>query len=128
MPIYFGSAQINIWEGNKVTNTELIRLWANDEKRRTFLADYKEWGVWLNISELGLVYYKYDLPKGHRILAVEYQRKDSYAPVGGASLQTVVLFYLWEDGDRFAPTAAVETYIADWLMHLKWELKRELQA
>ncbi len=111
-----------------MTNNELVRLWANDEKRRTFLADYKEWGVWLNITELGLVYYKYDLPKGHRILAMEYQRVDPYAPESGAPLQTVVNYFIWEDGDRFDPTAAVETYIADWLMHLKWELKRERQA
>ena len=111
-----------------MTTVELIRLWANDEKRRTFLADYKEWGVWLDISELGLVYYKYDLPKGHRILAMEYLRKDPYSPGSGAPLQTVVNYFLWENGDRFDPTAAVETYIADWLMHLKWELKRKLQA
>ncbi len=111
-----------------MTNVELVRLWANDEKRRAFLANYKEWGVWLNISELGLVYYKYDLPKGHRILAMEYQRVDPYAPESGAPLQTVVNYFIWEDGDRFDPSAAVETYIADWLMHLKWELKRELQS
>ncbi len=111
-----------------MTNNEPVRLWANDEKRRAFLADYKEWGVWLNITELGLVYYKYDLPKGHRILAMEYQRKDPYSPGSGAPLQTVVLYYLWEDGDRFAPIPAGESYLADWLKHLKWELKRELQA
>ncbi len=63
-----------------MTNVELIRLWANDEKRRAFLANYKEWGVWLNITELGLVYYKYDLPKGHCILAMEYKREDLYSP------------------------------------------------
>ncbi len=115
-------------ERNGHINAELIRLWANDEKRRAFLANFKEWGVWLNITELGLVYYKYDLPKGHRILAMEYQRVDPYTLGSGAPLKTVVNYYIWEDGDRFDPTAAVETYITDWLMHFKWELKRELQT
>ncbi len=59
---------------------------------------------------------------------MEYQRVDPYSPGSGAPLQTVVNYFIWENGDRFDPTAAVETYIADWLMHFKWELKRELQA
>ncbi len=109
-------------------NRELVRLWANDEKRRAFLADYKEWGVWLENAELGLTCFKCVLPKGHRILAVEYQRKDPYAPGNDAPLLTLVDYYLWEYGDRFVPTPTAVSYIADWLMHLKWELKREQTA
>ena len=108
-----------------MTNQELARLWANDEKRKAFLANYKEWGVWLSISELGLVYFKYDLPKGHRILAVEYQRKDLYSPRNDATLRTLVDYYLWEDGERFVPTPTAQSYIAEWLKHLKMELIRE---
>ncbi len=109
----------------KMTNVELIRLWANDEKRRAFLANYKEWGMWLENTELGLTCYKCDLPKGHRILAVEYQRKDAYSPKSDAPLRTLVDYYLWEGGERFVPTPTALSYIAEWLKHLKMELIRE---
>jgi hypothetical protein len=46
----------------RTTNQELVRLWANAEKRKAFLADYTKWGVWLTIPEIELTYYQYELP------------------------------------------------------------------
>lgn len=109
------------------TNQELMRLWANTEKRKGFLANYKEWGVWLTVSELGLTYYKYELPKGGRILAMEYKRQNPYPLKDEGQLQTITIYYLW-DGEHFIPSPAGEYYIADRLKNLKMELQKELRA
>jgi len=104
------------------TNQELTRLWANTEKRKGFLANYKEWGVWITVSELGLTYYKYELPKdGGRILAMEYQRQNPYPRDDENLIQTIVVYYLWE-GEYFIPNTAGEYFIIDRLKKLNFVL------
>ena len=109
------------------TNQELVRLWANADKRSEFLATHKKWGVWLTIPELGLIYYRYELPKGDRILAMEYQRKNSYPRTDEEVLQTVTVYYLWE-GELFTPNPASVSYITNRLKELKVEIQKELRT
>jgi hypothetical protein len=111
----------------QVTNQELLRLWANAEKRKSFLKSYKEWGTWLTVSELGLTYFKYELPKGGRIVAMEYQRATPYPMEDEERLQTIAIYYLW-DGEHFIPNPAGEYYITDRLKNLKMELQKELRT
>ncbi len=61
------------------TTQEYIKHFSNDEKRKAFIADHRSWGVWFTQPELGLTYYKHDLPDGARIVVEEYFR----APYSG---------------------------------------------
>jgi hypothetical protein len=109
------------------TNQELVLLWANTDKRKAFLANYKNWGSWLTVQELGLTYYRYDLPKGEKILVMEYQRRNPYPIANEESLQTVVVYYLW-DGAFFIPNPAGEYFITDKLKNLKVEMQKDIRA
>jgi hypothetical protein len=109
------------------TKNELIKLWVNSDKRREFLKTYKEWGVWLTVQELGLTYYKYELPDGCRILAMEYQRENPYPVSGDGERQTITVYYLWE-GELFTPSPASEYTITDKLKNLKTAMQKELRA
>lgn len=106
---------------------ELIQLWANTDKRREFLQNHRGWGVWITTPELGLTYYRYELPDGGRILAMEYQRENPYTLSGEESLQTVTTYFLW-DGEHFTPHSASEYTIIDRLKNLKAVLQKELCA
>jgi hypothetical protein len=77
-----------------------MQLWANTDKRREFIRNYSEWGVWLTVPELGLTCYKYDLPDGGRILAMEYQHESHYSGEEGCC--SCPCYYSAES--RFAPT------------------------
>lgn len=50
---------------------ELPRL-KNDNERRSFLMNYKDWGVWYKDEHIGATYYKYDFPDGTRLIAETY--------------------------------------------------------
>ena len=52
---------------------------------------YKEWGVFTETPELGLVYYKYDLPDGSRLFVMEHKQKNYYPAKGEDE---------WETGTR----------------------------
>ena len=110
------------------TKNELVKLWANTDKRREFIKHYKAWGVWLTVPELGQTYYRYDLPDGSgRILAMEYRRENHYQFAGEEKIQTITVYYLW-DGEYFAPNSASEYTLTDRLKTLKTALQKELRA
>ena len=80
----------------KQAKRELVMLWSNHEKRRGFLKNYKEWGVWLTVPELRQKYYRFDRPGDSRILVMEYQRKNPYATSDERQIMTIVVNYLWD--------------------------------
>jgi len=109
------------------TNRELVKLWGNGEKRREFLTNYKDWGVWLTVPELGQTYYKYELPESGRILAMEYRRNNPYPLADEEKVQTITIYYLW-DGEHFIPNSASEYTITDRLKNLKTTMQKEIRA
>ena len=109
------------------TNKELVELWKNDAKRKEFLKNYREWGVWITTPELGLTYYKYELPEGGKILAMEYQRENTYRMGGDGKYQTITLYYLWT-GELFVPNTSNEYSITDVLKRLKVAMQKEFRA
>ena len=108
------------------TKKELVQLWMNTDKRRDFLKNYKEWGIWLTVPELGLEYYKYELPDGSRILVMEYRRPNPYPRSNEESLQTFTIYYLW-DSEYFNPCPSSEYTLTDLFKKLKAEYQKELR-
>lgn len=49
-----------------------LRQLRNKKEREDFLENYQQWGVWKEIPELRVQFYKYDLPNGARIIAQTY--------------------------------------------------------
>lgn len=50
---------------------ELPKL-RNNDQRKAFLNNYREWSVWFRVNEASEVYYRYDLPDGSSIVICEY--------------------------------------------------------
>jgi hypothetical protein len=95
-------------------NQDFITLWANDRKRRDFLKDFKSWGKWFTQPELDLTFYKYDLPGGSRIIAMEYLRSPypSETLTGNKKAVANNKYYL-QRGTYFNPSAVSEHEIAE---------------
>jgi len=108
---------------------ELVKLWANNEKRRAFVNDYKSWGLWLSQPELDLTYYKYDLPGGGRIIVMEHLRAPypSERPAGNSKAVVCKTFYL-QTGNYFSPSAVSDYTIAEHLKDIKAKLAKEIAA
>ena len=108
------------------TDKELLVLWANDQKRRKFVQNFKIWGVWFAQPELDLTFYKYDLPGSGRIIAMEYLREPYNSEKSDGDVEFVVnhKFYL-QKGKYFNPSASSDFEIAERLKEIKATLQAE---
>ena len=108
------------------TNQELLTLWANDTKRREFVKNYKVWDVWFTQPELDLTFYKYEIPGGGRLIAMEYPREPYTSEKHNGSDESVICekFYL-QTGKYFSPYSVSESVIAERLKDIKGTLNKE---
>lgn len=51
----------------------------NNEQRKQWLNNYKEWGLWYEDSNTGASFYKYDFENGARLIAETYKHRNDYA-------------------------------------------------
>lgn len=51
----------------------------NNEQRKQWLNNYKEWGLWYEDSNTGASFYKYDFENGARLIAETYKHRNEYA-------------------------------------------------
>ena len=56
----------------------------NKQERENFINNYKAWGVWKEVPELNLKFYRYELPTGAVIIVTEYMEYVSKY-IGGKS-------------------------------------------
>ena len=47
-------------------------MFKNTKEREAFLKDYKKWGVWKEIPELNMTYYRYTFKNGACVVVTEY--------------------------------------------------------
>lgn len=64
-------ADIDLYADQNREQPELPKL-RNNDQRKAFLNNYREWPVWFRVNEASEVYYRYDLPDGSSIVICEY--------------------------------------------------------
>ena len=61
-----------------------LTVMKNNDQRKEWLRNYKEWGLWYTDEHIGARYYKYDFENGTRLIVEEYDpepaRNSSWAP------------------------------------------------
>ena len=50
-----------------------LPLFRNNDQRKEWLRNYKDWGIWYTDEHIGCTYYKYDFENGARLIAEEYE-------------------------------------------------------
>lgn len=106
---------------------ELPKL-KNNDQRKEWLNNYKEWGVWYRDENIDVNYYKYDFEDGSRLVVAEYpQREQGWKCVP----RDEYYYHLLEKGRRKAGTtdeiydhqyiqyADSETYLVEFLKNLQ---------
>lgn len=51
----------------------------NNDQRKEWLGNYKDWGLWYEDEHIGAKFYKYDFSNGARLIAEEFEFSNSYA-------------------------------------------------
>ncbi len=69
--------QIPIPEPEEPEQPELPVL-KNNDQRKEWLGNYKEWGLWYRDEHIDVNYYKYDFQDGSRLVVAEYPQRFAY--------------------------------------------------
>ena len=64
----------NIDDGKNVMEQLPLPVMRNNDQRKEWLRNYKDWGLWYTDEHIGVRYYKYDFANGARLIAEEYDR------------------------------------------------------
>ena len=64
----------NIDDGKSVMEQLPLPVMKNNDQRKEWLRNYKDWGLWYTDEHIGVRYYKYDFANGARLIAEEYDR------------------------------------------------------
>lgn len=62
----------NIDDGKSVMEQLPLPVMRNNDQRKEWLRNYKDWGLWYTDEHIGARYYKYDFANGARLIAEEY--------------------------------------------------------
>ena len=61
-------------DGKNVMEQLPLPVMRNNDQRKEWLRNYKDWGLWYTDEHIGVRYYKYDFANGARLIAEEYGR------------------------------------------------------
>lgn len=64
----------NIDDGKSVMEQLPLPVMRDNDQRKEWLRNYKDWGLWYTDEHIGVRYYKYDFANGARLIAEEYDR------------------------------------------------------
>lgn len=104
---------------NVLTEDAIIEL-SNTEKRMNFLNDYQNWGVWLNIEQIGVKVYKAVLPDGSIIYVTEFPMR------GGCGRGYTVQSFRYAGSDgRYQSHSDSESILIQRLKDLKVKIVSE---
>jgi len=64
----------DIDDGKNTMEQLPLPVMRNNDQRKEWLRNYKDWGLWYTDEHIGVRYYKYDFANGARLIAEEYDR------------------------------------------------------
>jgi len=103
------------------SDKELIKLWANNDKRREFVDTFKSWGVYAETPELNLTFYQYILPDDSKLIVMEHMQKNYYNCDNPNDWKIGTKTYL-QKNKYFMPDSASTYEVCDHLKNLKQTL------
>lgn len=106
---------------------ELPKL-KNNDQRKEWLRNYKDWGLWYHDDRIDVNYYKYDFEDGSRLIVAEYPKRKYYWNSG--ELEDSHYFHLLEKNKKYygrektfdqqyVHTEDSETHLVEFLKNLQ---------
>ena len=92
----------------------------NMNERKAFLKDYRSWGVYVEVSELGMRVFRKELPDQSAILACEFKTGwHPGVPNPNDGEWWPAKFQLIRSGNSFRPAWDSESYLIEHIMRIK---------
>ena len=118
-------ADLDVYAEQDREQPELPKL-RNNDQRKAFLSNYREWPVWFRVNEASEVYYRYDLPDGSSIVICEYRYYLAWLEkhTGEDPNRTGTREYLLTPGYHYLEDCKTNTsFLIDYLKNIQKEAK-----
>lgn len=114
-------ADLDVYAEQDREQPELPKL-RNNDQRKAFLNNYREWPVWFRVNEASEVYYRYDLSDGSSIVICEYRQwiswKEKYTDENPDSIG--IREYLLKQGYHYLEDCKTNTsFLVDHLKNIQ---------
>ncbi len=76
-----------------------LPLFKNNDQRKEWLKNYKEWGLWYRDENIDVNYYKFDFTDGSRLVVAEYPQRPEYWNPGN-KLKDEYFYHLLEKNKK----------------------------
>lgn len=105
----------------------------NDDQRKSWIKDYKAWGLWYRDEHIDVNYYKFDFDNGTRLVATEFPEREWN---WGSNKSDYVFYHLIEKGkkksdsimvydDKYQYHGTCETELVGYLKRVQQKKKGE---
>lgn len=97
----------------------------NEDQRKEWLSQYKEWGLWYRDTNIDVNYYKFDFDDGSRLIVAEYPQRQSYY---SSEPNDECIYHLLEKNkkgykqtydEKYRHQSDSETYLVEFLKNLQ---------
>lgn len=106
-----------------------LLVFRNNDQRKEWLRNYKDWGLWYEDENIGAKYYKYDFANGARLIAEVYQEPETkHVPayefshlhlVGGPEPPRNGFLDKWTRHERYSRHPNSETELVEFLKEVQ---------
>lgn len=103
-----------------------LPLFKNNDQRKEWLKNYKEWGLWYRDENIDVNYYKFDFADDSRLVVAEYPKRAVYYDCN--KLEDEYYYHLLEKNKKgyqktydevYRHNSDCETYLVDFLKNLQ---------
>lgn len=126
----------NIDDGKSVMEQLPLPVMRNNDQRKEWLRNYKDWGLWYTDEHIGVRYYKYDFANGARLIAEEYGRDTVHSQwvsdytesyymhlIGGPEPERKSGIHKWTQHGRYNKFPNSESELVEFLKEVQRESK-----
>lgn len=117
-------SEMTMTESEEPKQSELPLL-KNNDQRKKWLLNYKDWGLWYRDEHIDVNYYKYDFQDGSRLVVAEYPKRFAYWNNEQRDEHYYHLLEVNKKGykqvynEKYRQTTDSETYLIDFLKNLQ---------
>lgn len=91
----------------------------NNDQRKEWLANYKDWGLWYRDEKIDVNYYKYDFSEGSRLVVAEYPQRQHYWEKNKMKDEYYYHLIQVEKEGKYRNSTDSGTYLVDFLKNLQ---------
>ena len=110
----------DIDDGKNTMEQLPLPVMRNNDQRKEWLRNYKDWGLWYTDEHIGVRYYKYDFANGARLIAEEYDRDTVHSQWVSEHTESYYMHLIGKENQEYLNGHSMEDTINSQTVKANW--------